>query len=158
MAERRATVQKDPQELDHAVRLEVYRFFLERQRPPTAHETAETLALPVADTEASYERLARARILVLAPGTHLILMAMPLSAVPTAFRVETPRGSWWANCAWDAFGIPAMLTSDARIVTWCADCNSRLSVQVDLGVVSEPTWVSHFAVPAAQWWDDIGFF
>ena len=36
-------------------------------------------------------------------------MAMPFSALPTAFRVVVGERSVWANCAWDAFGIAAAL-------------------------------------------------
>ena len=40
-------------------------------------------------------------------------MANPFSAVPTAYRVP-PDGRWWyANCAWDAFGILSALRSTA---------------------------------------------
>ena len=35
---------------------------------------------------------------------------MTFSAVPTAFRVRTSGGEWWAPCAWDALGISASET------------------------------------------------
>jgi Alkylmercury lyase len=83
-------------------------------------------------------------------------MAHPLSAVPTAFRVETRRGSYYGNCVWDALGIPAMLGVDARIETACPDCDEEIVFVVRNGELEPVEAVAHFAVPAARWWDDIG--
>ena len=44
-------------------------------------------------------------------------MANPFSAVPTPYRVQADGRSWFANCAWDAFGICAALHVDGRIET-----------------------------------------
>src|ERR687895_112539 len=76
------------QALDTAVRLEVYRFFIDQGRPPVPAEVAETLATDHASVEDSLRRLAQAHVLVLAPGTPYIWMAPPLSAIPTPFQVE----------------------------------------------------------------------
>ena len=48
-------------------------------------------------------------------------MANPFSAVPTAYRVLARDRWWYANCAWDAFGVCAALHADGRIETSCAD-------------------------------------
>ena len=148
---------------DNEVRLEVYRFFLETGRAPTPAEIADALDRLPTDVEASLRRLADARVLVLAPGTTYIWMANPLSALPTPFRVRAKGRSWFANCIWDAFGVVAMLgvEDDAEIHTSCPDCGQPLLVGVTNGSVSldgePPGGVVHFAVPAARWWDDIGF-
>jgi DNA-binding transcriptional MocR family regulator len=142
---------------DNAVRLHVYSHFVDRERPPTARETAEALSCSVADVEAAYRRLADAHVLVLAPGTVEIWMAMPFSAVPTTFRVTVGEHSWWANCAWDALGIPPMLSSDGQISTSCADCLEPVSLTIRDGSLLETSGLIHFAVPARRWWTDIGF-
>lgn len=148
---------------DNEVRLQVYRFFVETGRAPAPVEVADTLDRGPTDVEASLKRLADARVLVLAPGTTYIWMANPLSALPTPYRVEARGRSWFANCIWDAFGVVAMLGADdrAEVHTWCPDCGQGLLVGVTNGSVSlegeSGGGPVHFAVPAAHWWDDIGF-
>jgi len=139
-----------------AVRLAVYRHFAATGRAPTGDQIADALGQSLPQVSATFERLAAERALVLFPGTTEIWMAMPFSAVPTEFRVETETGLYWANCAWDALGIPAALGTDARISSRCSDCAEKLRIEVTGGECPPGLWV-HFGVPAAQWWQDIGF-
>jgi hypothetical protein len=142
---------------DRDVRLAVYGFFVEERRAPSVEETAAALGHPAPDVAAAFGRLESAHVLVMEPGTTTIRMANPFSAAPTAFRVETPRGSWWGNCIWDAFGIVAMLGRDGTVSTSCADCGEPMELPVQRGAFQEHGGVAHFAVPARRWWDDIGF-
>jgi hypothetical protein len=143
---------------DTRVRLHLYDRFLADGRPPTAAETAEALGLPTKEAQAAYERLERAHVIVLAPGTTDVWMANPLSAVPTPFRVITDdERSWWGNCVWDAFGVLAMVGADGVVDTSCPDCGERLELRVRDGELEPVEAVVHFAVPAAHWWDNIGF-
>ena len=144
-------------EFDRTVRLHVYRNLLDRQRAPNPADVADALARSREEVEAAYLRLARDHVLVLEPNSHKILMAMPFSAVPTRFRVHVGGRGWWANCAWDALGIPAMLEADATIHTSCADCDRPITLVVKAGTVRGAGELIHFAVPAARWWDDIVF-
>jgi hypothetical protein len=139
-----------------AVRLAGYRHFAATGRAPSGGQIADALGRSVAQVSAAFERLAAERALVLFPGTTEIWMAMPFSAVPTELRVETEKGPYWANCAWDALGIPAALGADAKISSRCSDCGESLRIEVSGGECSAGLWV-HFGVPAAQWWQDIGF-
>jgi hypothetical protein len=84
-------------------------------------------------------------------------MANPFSAVPTAYRVRAGGRWWYANCAWDAFGICAALHDDGRIETSCPDCAFPLIVEVTEQRPDDPSLLFHCLVPAAQWWDDIVF-
>ena len=85
-------------------------------------------------------------------------MANPLSAVPTIFRVQTGEdASYWGNCIWDALGIIAMLGGDGRIDTSCPDCGDALELNVEAGKLQPTDAVVHFAVPAARWWQNIGY-
>jgi hypothetical protein len=143
--------------LDRDVRLVVYERFLAAGRPPTAGEVAAELALAEGEVEASFERLEAAHVLVFAPGTRSIWMANPLSAFPTPFRVETPRGDYWGNCIWDAFGVVAMLGGDGVVRTSCADCGDAMALTVARGHLQPADGVAHFAVPARSWWDNIGY-
>jgi hypothetical protein len=142
---------------DHAVRLEVYRFFVDRGRPPVPAEMAERLGIEQMAVERSLKRLADGHALVLAPGTPYIWMANPLSAIPTPFSVEVSGRTWFGNCIWDALGVVAMLGGTGTVRTWCPDCQERLMVSVERNRLSAGEGVVHFAVPAAHWWEDIGF-
>jgi hypothetical protein len=144
-------------DVDEDVRLHVYSHFAETGRAPVPAETAEALEVPVRDVEAAYRRLAEARHAVLLPGSVYIWMANPFSALPTPFLVEGPERSWWGNCIWDAMGIPPMLGIDARISARCGDCGERMELVIRHGSVAPAEGVVHFAVPAAHWWDDIGY-
>ena len=144
-------------DLDRAVRLHIYRHFVATSRPPTTAETALALDQESLEVAAAYHRLAASHIIVLQPGGDDIWMAMPFSSIPTAFRVTAGDRWWWANCGWDALGIPAMLDMDAQIETDCTDCGEPLTLHVVGGALQERAGCLHFAVPAARWWDDIGF-
>ena len=91
------------------------------------------------------------------PGTTQVWMAAPLSAVPTAFRVETPRGEFWGNCIWDGLGVVSMLGGDGTVETHCPDCEEPMTLRVEHRDLVEGEGIAHFAVPAARWWDNIGF-
>lgn len=147
----------DPERtVDTAVRVEIYRFFVDHGRPPVPAELAETLQMDQASVEVSLQRLAEGHVVVLAPGTPYIWMANPLSALPTPFVAEAEGRAWFGNCIWDALGIVAMLGGTGSVRTWCPDCHERMRVSVEDNRLSSGEGVVHFAVPAAHWWDHIG--
>jgi hypothetical protein len=84
-------------------------------------------------------------------------MANPFSAVPTAYRVRAGDHWWYANCAWDAFGILAALGVDGRIESSCPDCGESYATEVAGREVDRSDLLFHCLVPAARWWDDIVF-
>ena len=65
--------------------------------------------------------------------------------------------TWYANCGWDAFGIGAALHVDSTIETECADCHEPIRIDVRDGRPTREDLVFHVLVPAASWWDDIGY-
>jgi DNA-binding transcriptional MocR family regulator len=137
------------------VRLHIYERFVAEGRPPTVAETAEALSISEDEAERAYRTLEQERVIVLAPGTLDVWMANPLSAVPTPFRAETERGSFWGNCAWDGFGVIAMLGGDGTLTTSCPDCGEPLAFTVRGGELEPAEAVAHFAVPARRWWENI---
>ena len=84
-------------------------------------------------------------------------MANPLSATPTTFRVATPRRQYWATCAWDAFGVVAMLGGDGSVAAQCPDCNEPLTLRIEGRQLLTTDGVAHFVVPARRWWENIAF-
>ena len=68
----------------------------------------------------------------------------------------SPCASSCTLSAASALGVAAMLDANARIDTDCDDCGEPIVLEVRDGDL-ETEGVAHFAVPAAHWWDDIGF-
>jgi hypothetical protein len=144
-------------ERDIALRNETYRLFVELGRAPTVDEVAEATGAAREEVGETWRRLHEGHALVLNPATLELRMANPFSAVPTAYRVEAGGRWWYANCAWDAFGILAALHVEGVIETSCPDCGDPISVAVEDGRPDDESLLFHCLVPAAAWWDDIVF-
>ena len=76
---------------------------------------------------------------------------------PTAFPVEANGKRYYANCVWDAYGIAVALHADAIIPASDGHTGEPLTLEVKNNQPVLHPYVAHFAVPAAQWWDDIVF-
>jgi hypothetical protein len=145
------------EERDLRLRNLTYGLFVELGRAPAVAEVAARSGEPTPEVEAAWRRLHDAHAIVLSPGTLELRMANPFSAVPTAYRVQAAGRWWYANCAWDAFGICAALHVAGRIETSCADCGEPLAVEVRDGRPDDPALLFHCLVPAERWWADIVF-
>jgi len=144
-------------EQDLLARNRIYWRFVELGRAPRLAEIADELELSLDEAEAVLRRLHDAHALVLERGAPEIRMANPFSAVPTGYRVEAAGRSWFASCAWDAFGIPAALGVDGHISCACPDCVEPIQIDVRDRRPVPDEQVVHLLVPAARWWDDIVF-
>lgn len=142
--------------LDLQIRNATYRWFVDHGRAPSPGDIAVVTGTPETAVRASWIRLHDGHALVL-DDAGAIGMLNPFSAVPTPFVVEAAGRSWYANCGWDAFGIGAALHVDSTIRTECGDCHEPLEIQVLDGRPDPADLVWHVLVPAARWWDDIGF-
>lgn len=149
------TEQMTPEDL--RLRNVTYRLFVELGRAPTADEVAAGGGVSPIEVVEGWRRLHQQHALVLDETRAAVLMANPFSAVPTRYRVEAGDRSWWANCAWDAFGVCDVLGGDGRIETVCLDCDAPLVTQVRRTEPDDVEQVFHCLVPARQWWDDIVF-
>ena len=141
--------------LDRRVRTAVYRHIIETTRPPGLAALAAAAQVDEPAAADALRRLADRHALVLRPNTTDIWMAHPFSGVETPFPVEARGLTYFANCAWDAAGILAMV-GDGRCTTACADCDEPLSFFVRAGLFRGSGLV-HFAVPARRFWEDIAF-
>ncbi|HEU0034769.1 MAG TPA: organomercurial lyase [Kofleriaceae bacterium] len=146
----------DPDELDRLVRLWIFREAADTGEVPGVDAIATALGERRDAIEAALHRLAAARAIVLAPTTTNLWMAAPFSAVATPFVVHARGRRYHGNCIWDALGIAALLHADATIDATCGDCGEPMRVEVAADQVIGDGIV-HFAVPAARWWDNIGF-
>lgn len=142
---------------DLALRRLTYGLVAELGRAPTIVEAARASDRSVEATLAGWRRLHDAHALVLDDDQTELRMVNPFAAKPTSFRVQAAGRSWFANCAWDAFGIGAALHVDSQIDTTCPDCGDPIHVTVDGGRPDPTNLVFHVLVPAAEWWNDIGY-
>jgi len=140
---------------DWRIRLFMYRYFVAHERPPTHAEMARQLDIPAADARRVYHRLHEHHALLLAPGTDRILMANPLSAAPTSYRVHADGRQLWANCAWDSLGIPAMLHTNARIKAAYAHSGEKAIYAITAGALQGDGGCVHFPLPFRRWYDDL---
>ena len=64
---------------------------------------------------------------------------------------------WFANCVWDGLAIVALLGGTrASLDALAGDWRARSCSTWSDGVV-QGYGIAHFLVPAARFWDDIGF-
>ena len=144
---------------EHDLRLRglTYGLFVDLGRAPTADEVAAAAETGRDHVLAGWRRLHDEHALVLDGSGAELRMANPFSAVPTPHRVRAGGRGWYANCAWDAFGICAALGADGRIESSCPDCGEPLAVELRDAKPDDESLLFHCLVPAASWWDDIVF-
>jgi hypothetical protein len=106
---------------------------------------------PPIDDIATLRSLADQHVVVLDDADR-IEMAHPFAAHDDGARVEAGERTWRGSCAWDAFGIIAALGLGEALVTDAS--GMRIAFREGRPVDDA---VFHVAVPAAQWWADIGF-
>jgi len=144
-------------DFDIDVKLAVYRHFARTGTGPTADDVAAVVASDRDAVLEAYGRLRALRVLVLEADGATIRMAPPFSGVPTQHRVEAGGVGYWANCAWDAFGVIAALGSAGTIHSRCEQSREPLRLDVGPEGPAPCDWLFHCEVPAAHWWDDITF-
>ncbi len=142
---------------DIQVKLAVYHHLAETGTAPAPEEVAARVDSSVQDVFSSYKRLRELRVLVLGEDGSAIRMAPPFSGVPTQHIVESGGVSYYANCAWDALGIPAALGQPGVVHSRCEQSGEPLILPIELDGPTESNWLFHSLVPAARWWEDIGF-
>jgi hypothetical protein len=144
-------------DFDTSVKLAIYRHFADTGRAPSPEEVAARAGSDVASVLKAFGRLRGQRVLVLEADGSSIRMAPPFSGVPTQHAVTVGNVRYFANCAWDALGVPAALHRPGVVTSRCEQSGEPLRLRVGL-VGPEPCdWYFHCAVPAAKWWDDIVF-
>lgn len=143
-------------DFDTRVKLTIYTTIAETAATPSAAQVAQAVGATPREVEAAFGRLHAQRLLVPEPGDpSRIRMAPPFSGVVTAFPVNARGKRYYANCVWDALGIPAALQTDAVIPTSDAFTGEPITLEVKDGRPVSQECAIHFAVPAARWWEDI---
>ena len=143
-------------DFDTIVKMSIYETIAKTTKAPTSADVAKTLGARVEEVEAAFDRLHKKRLLVPEPGNmSQIRMAPPFSGVETPFLVKVRGKSYYANCVWDALGVPAALHEDAIVEASDGHTGEPLTLEVRNGKPVPQACAMHFAVPAARWWDDI---
>jgi hypothetical protein len=142
---------------DTQIKLAIYGHFAETGRGPSPSEVAALVDSDIGSVLDAYPRLRAQRVLVLEADGSSIRMAPPFSGVPTQHIVKVGGKQYFANCAWDALGVPAALHRPGEIHSRCAQSGESLRLEVSIDGPEPSTWLFHCLVPAAKWWDDIVF-
>ena len=144
-------------DFDTNLRQAVYQHFASTGQAPSLAHIATRVAGSEDDVRAGYARLRANRVLLLEPDGETIRMAPPFSGVPTQHRVEVGRQAYFANCAWDALGIPAALQQEGVVHSSCGQSGAPLRLHVGRDGPEPSSWLFHCQVPAARWWADLVF-
>ena len=127
-------------------RLRIHRAFVETGLPPEPGPLWSTLA---------------GEKWIVLDGAGRMVMAHPFSAVVTDFVVSAGVRRWFANCAWDALTLIAILR---RVVeeplvfdTHCGGSGVPMRIEVNGDGPAAGEARLHFAVPIRDWWKDIAF-
>ena len=145
-------------DLDTKVKLTIYEVTADTGQVPTSSEVSRKIDIDEEEVLAAFGRLHAKRLLLPEPGDpRRIRMAPPFSGIPTKFPVEGKGKQYFANCVWDAYGIAAALHCDAISHASDGYSGEALTLEVRDGAPVLKSYVAHFAVPAAHWWDDLIF-
>jgi hypothetical protein len=143
---------------DHgALRIHIYDRLLERGAPPTLREIAGHFGEPETEVRRAVAELKIGKTVLPHPQTGEIWMAGPFASAETTYRVSGSRTRWWANCAWDMFGVAVIANEVVDIEARCGDCDAPMTLRGDPNRAPPEHAVVHFLVPARHWYDDIGF-
>jgi hypothetical protein len=142
-------------EFELELRAAIYRYFVDWAKAPTIDAMAHAVGRSRFEVAEGFQRLAERRMLVLMPDDESIRMALPFSGVETQHEVRARGKTYFANCPWDSFGIPAALHADADVLSRCEQTHEPLSLHLASEDPLPSGWVFHAAVPASHWWRDI---
>ena len=143
---------------DLTVRTAVYQHFATTGRSPTRDATAQaTGAASDRIISDAYRRLFAKRMLVPADDFTSIRMAPPFSGVETQHRVTVGTTAYFANCAWDSFGIVSALGGTGDVASRCEQTLEPLELHLTPAGPPPSAWLFHCVVPASKWWNDILF-
>jgi hypothetical protein len=140
---------------DLTLRTIVYRHFANTAESPALDAMCEATGATKEQVKDGYRRLYAKRMLVPADDFASIRMAPPFSGVPTQHRATVNGKEYFANCAWDAFGVVSALGGTGDILSRCEQTLEPLALHLTGNEPPLSRWLFHCVIPAAQWWNDI---
>src|SRR6516165_8646997 len=129
--------------LDTQTKVAIYRHFAETGERPSLQLAAERVRANVGSVREAYARLRAQRVLVLEPDGESIRMAPPFSGVPTQHVVTVDNRKYFANCAWDSFGILAALHRAGQVHSRCEQSGEPLFLEIGLEGPPPSDWLFH---------------
>jgi len=142
---------------DLTLRAAVYRHFASTGQSPTLEAMREAIGATTDEVRDGYRRLYAKRMLVPAGDFASIRMAPPFSGVETQHRATVNGTDYFANCAWDTFGVVAALGGTGDVRSRCEQTLEPLALHLTPDGPPSSRWLFHCVVPAADWWNDIVF-
>src|SRR5262245_40404285 len=118
--------------LDTKIKVAIYRYFAESGQRPSLQVIADRVGGDVSSVREAFRRLRAERVLVLESYGVSIRMAPPFSGVPTQHVVMVDHTNYFANCAWDSFGIPAALHRPGQVHSRCEQSGEPLNLEIGL--------------------------
>ena len=137
---------------DVTLRTAVYRHFATTGQSPTVDAMREALGATIEQVTDGYRRLYAKRMLVPAGDFASIRMTPPFSGVPTQHRATVNGTQYFANCAWDAFGVVSALGGTGDVLSRCEQTFEPLVLHLTADG-PPPSGLFHCVVPAAEWWN-----
>jgi hypothetical protein len=135
----------------------VYNHFADTTIQPSVDITAAHFNISTEEASEYYRELNNRHALFLEPETLTIRMANPFSGIPTDFKVHANGKTYFANCAWDMLGVPALLKCDAVMDAKFTESNELVQLEVKDGKVTNSELLVHFPLPFSRWYDDLVF-
>jgi len=145
------------EDFDLTLRTAVYRHFADTGQSPTLDAMRDATGATADQVKDGYRRLYAKRMLVPVDDFTSIRMASPFSGIATQHRVTVKETLYFANCAWDSFGVVSALGGTGDVVSRCEQTLEPLALHLTADGPSPSPWLFHCVVPAAKWWDDIVF-
>jgi len=120
----------------------VYNHFADTTLPPSVDETAAYFNISTEEAGDYYRELHNHHAFFLKPDTLTIRMANPFSGIPTDFKVYVNGKTYYANCAWDMLGIPALLQCDAVMDAKFTESNESVQLEIKNGQINSNVTLS----------------
>lgn len=138
--EMRCECELKPEEIE--VLKSIFEIILKFGRSPTIEELQFSLKKPseeiihsLGDLEKKGDFLLRKR------GSQEIVSVYPLSLTPTKHHITLENGiKLFGMCAVDALGAPIMFNKNAKIVSYCKECEQEITIEIRN---EEITFMSH---------------
>ncbi len=140
---------------DLTLRTAVHRHFASTGQSPTLDAMREAIGATNEQVRDGYRRLYAKRMLVPAGDFASIQMAPPFCGVPAQHRVTVYGTEYFANCAWEAFGVVSALGGTGVVLSRCEQTFEPLVLRLTGDGAPPSGWLFHCVVPAAEWWNDI---
>lgn len=128
----------DNSSLHHAI----VRHFVDRQHAPSIDQLAAYFGEPREAVIAGLKALQEYHGVVLHPASSEVW-------------VQSAKGSWWANCAWCATGIAALVDGEATFTTTLGGEAHRATVHIEDGKLLDDNLLVHFPIPMRKVWENV---